>query len=515
MAVDTTPIQAIYDKLNQVTAFHPGSTEIFDDFLQEAGDIVTMFSGSTSFDFPIFSQHMTWTGSMLTTMESTGNKQRNALPPLQRRSRNGSYGTEQEQTGFYTQLIQDKKIIGMEAGAMGILLDADGNPMVDPNNPDEFLWDTTSSTGAKIYSNLSLTANRASLISAINDVSGTQISGSKIDLSAQGTVLIQAINNRPSSQSTVIIQADKIDLQGVVTSTQMDTRLMNADALFTTSGYASTIYTSGLSATTGEITTLTTGTFKLRNSPSETVTVTRKGVKVGNGAVSQTLMLLGTGSDSNLQIPNAVTHFGSSSASGGTISIPYYTYDSGGGTAAGNITFNIADTTYYQSHIGIASSGSWAWDSNDEVYYRDITPNAGSSVTVGLPTITASAGNWSNNTCIVTVSGPGSHAITTTTVTAPSSSGHDSVIGDEIDLNGNSSNTSQTKPTTSLSKTPSTISGYIWFELSNGTWKNLRSFSISTGAINVKSFSSSADGLYYRAGGSYYLLSNNTLYYIR
>ena len=399
MAVDTTPIEAIYDKLNQVTAFHPASTEIFDDFLQEAGDIVTMFSGTASFDFPIFAQHMTWTGSMLTTMESTGNKQRNALPPLQRRQKNGSYGAGQRVTEqgviYETELIKTNKVIGMEAKAMGVLLDENGNPVVDPNNPDEFVWDTTSSTGAKIYSNLSLTANRASLISAINDVSGTQISGSKIDLSAQGTVLIQAINNRDPSQTSVVIQASKIDLQGVVTSTQMDTRLLNADALFATTGYTGTIYTNGLSAASGEVSDLTVGTFRIRNTPSSTATVTRKGVKIGNGAVSDSLLLLGTGSDSNLQIPNAVTHFGSSSASGGTISIPYYTYDSGGGQAAGNITFNIADTAYYQSHIGIASTGSWEWDAEagggDGAYVRVITPNAGSTATISFPEVSAQA----------------------------------------------------------------------------------------------------------------------------
>ena len=402
MAVDTTPIQTIYNILNQAVSYHPAFTEIFDDFLQEAGDIVTLFSGDASFDFPIFSQHMTWMGSMVTSMESTGNKTRNELPPLQRKQKNSSYGSSHRLTEtevqYDTHFIQTDRTIGMEAKAIGVKLDANGNPMIDPNDPNSFVWDDTSSTGAEIFSKLILSPNRAQLVSAINDGTGNQISGSKIDLSAQGTVLIQAINNRDPSQTTVVIQANKIDLQGVVTSSQMDTRLLNADALFTTSGYASTIYTSGISASTGEITTLTTSSFKLRNSPSETVTVTRKGVKIGNGAVSQTLMLLGTGSDSNLVIPNAVTHFGAASYSGATVSIPYFTFDSGGGTAAGNITFDSttslsggwSGSTYTVTaspqgntksvSVSLVIGSTWDYDETLDKYQKTVQIKSGTTV---------------------------------------------------------------------------------------------------------------------------------------
>ena len=258
MAVDTTPIQAIYDRLSQVSAFHPGTTEIFDDFLQEAGDVISLVSGSETFDFPIFAQHMKWTGSMLTSMESTGNETRNELPPLQRRAKNRGYGAGQritEQGVIYdTEFIKTNRVIGMEARAMGVLLDANGNPMVDPNDPNEFLYDTTSSTGAKIYSNLSLAANRASLVSAINDVSGTQISGSKIDLSAQGTVLVEAINVRNPSSTLIKLSAAQIDLDGYVTASYIDAEKLVVDQLISTSGYAQTITVKNLNAGTGNVT---------------------------------------------------------------------------------------------------------------------------------------------------------------------------------------------------------------------------------------------------------------------
>lgn len=501
MAVDRAPIQAIYNKLNQLTAYHPGSTEIFDDFLQEAGDVVQVVSDGESFDFPIFSQHMTWTGSMLTTMQSTGNKTRNALPPLQRREKNRGYRfgqqiTEQEELlhGYYNDFIQEKTVIGMISGAMGVALDQDGNPIVDPTT-GEFQWDDEH--GAELFSRLLLSPNRAQLISAINaNTGGGTISYAKVDLSGSGNVLIQAVNQR--SDSSVTIDADKINLLGVVTSTQMDSRLANIDALFTTTGYAGTIYANGLSATSGEVSDLTVGTFKIRNTPSSTATVTRKGVKIGNGAVSDSLLLLGTGSDSNLQIPNAVTHFGSSSASGGTISIPYYTYDSGGGQAAGNITFNIADTAYYQSHIGISSTGSWAWDYDETEYYRTITPNAGASVDVKLPTITVSAGSWSGSSCPVTVYGPNNHVITSTTVSASSIVGISSVTLNGPSTTAYSSGTDQGTLTADryyqVAATPNSGSTvYIKFKTpSGGTSYNYTPDDIRLG--NVSYYASMASG---------------------
>ena len=85
--------------------------------------------------------------------------------------------------------------------------------------------------------------------------------------------------------------------------------------------------------------------------------------------------------------------------------------------------------------------------------------------------------------------------------------GHDSVVVGEFDLNGNSSATSSTKPTTALNKTPSTISGYKWLQKSDGTWKNLGSFSISTGATHY------TVPIYYYSGGSYHKITKNTLCY--
>ena len=89
-------------------------------------------------------------------------------------------------------------------------------------------------------------------------------------------------------------------------------------------------------------------------------------------------------------VENSVIGFGTASASGGSISIPFYTYanPSTNPLAGNTINFNIADTAYYQSHIGIASVGDWAWDSDETKYICVVTANDGSAVDVDLPIIT-------------------------------------------------------------------------------------------------------------------------------
>ena len=322
-----------------------------------------------------------------------------------------------------------------------------------------------------LYSKITQNANKISLV--VEEKNGSNV--------VNAASIVAGINSQDKTSSSYVdISANYINLSGYVTATTLDARLINADALFSNTGYIGTIRASAISSG-GNIT--------------------------ASGAVIGTGVYFGSAAPYT-DVGNAIASFGSATESGGTVTIPTTKLN---GNQGGPITFNVAGMAYYQNHIGIQSTGSWTWDSDDEIYYRTITPNAGSSADIGLPTITATAGNWSNNTCIVTVYGPNSHAITTCTVTAPTS-GHDSVVGSEIDLNGSSAATSATMPTTALSKSTTTISGYIWFQLSDGTWKNLRSFSISTGATRATS-------LYSRTWDSdeqqyvYTQLQANRLYY--
>ena len=104
---------------------------------------------------------------------------------------------------------------------------------------------------------------------------------------------------------------------------------------------------------------------------------------VSTGTLSATTVTIGS-----TDLADAVYSFGTPTASGGQISIPWTKVD---GTAGTPINFNIADTAYYQSHVGIANTGSWVWDSNESDYVRLITPNAGQPATITIPSITVDA----------------------------------------------------------------------------------------------------------------------------
>ena len=176
---------------------------------------------------------------------------------------------------------------------------------------------------------------------------------------------------------------------------------------------------------------------------------------------------------------NAISSFGTATASGGTITIPTTTLD---GSSGSSITFNVADTAYYQNHVGISSTGSWTWDSTDEVYYRTITARDGSDADIGLPTITTSVGNWVNNTCIVTVKGPGDHAITTATVTGQGGGSYEQgwdALVTAADSSSYVQYSGYNSVSSSLTKSNGTIDGYIWLKDYSGTWQRRRHLTVS------------------------------------
>lgn len=414
-------IQDIYNRLAQATGFHPGQTEVFDDFLLDAGDVIQIFSEGEAFDLPIFKQHIDWVGSAMTTLTSTGNEQRSDLPPLQKKQKNRSYRTgrrlsdqEEQLVGYRADFIRTKKTVGMEAKAMGIQLDQDGNPVLDQDG--EFVWDNTSA--AEIFSRLILSPNRAELVSAINNGTGAQVSGSKIDLSAQGKVLIQAINNRPDTESSVKIEADKIHLEGYVTASYVDATILKVDQLTTNTGFAGTLYltgNTGISANgavnAGSVSagTINASTFRLITGDDTYSAVSQKDVTIAGTALPN-LHVLGTGSATSVAIPNAIaTIVVDDNPPSGKIGFKYTTFANSTPVA---VNFNIADTAKYQADVGIASvsAAGWTNDGGGGGYYNTVTatPNAGSASTetVVLPTITVDTTLGTNASTALTAYGP-------------------------------------------------------------------------------------------------------------
>lgn len=192
----------IFDRLKLAPAFHPGAVELFDDITLEPGDIVKILSGSDEKLLPIYNQVISWTGSAMVSLESTGNEQRSAIPPLQKKQAQTSFSSgrsaygqsklEKDVSQFHTEFTKTDTEMCLVAEAIGVKLDADGKPVVDKDG--KLVYDETSA--AKIFSNLKLTHNQAALISAINDKNGNKISGARVDVSAEGVAIIEAINNQ-------------------------------------------------------------------------------------------------------------------------------------------------------------------------------------------------------------------------------------------------------------------------------------------------------------------------------
>ena len=494
-----TAEENIYNRLASAPTFHPVTADLFvDDWGLDAGDVVSVKSGETTYNVPIYNLSLDWHGNATAQIQSTGNQKRKPLPALKRRQYGGgrsTYYREVQKSVEYERIFEatDRRVTST-LQATGVLLDENGNPVM-VYNPEtgeyEYAFDTTGE-GATLASRVQQTAGaletevtqrqngEITLQSSItqtasqirtevaNNVSGLQSqitqnadsieaevsarqsgetqlrstinqtasqirlevanevdgldsritvnadaissevtarqnadttmqssitqnadairsevtarqngdtalqssitqNADKIALVVTGTgenakvsraAIVTAINE--GGASSVDIEADQINLTGYVTATTLDTRLLNADALFSNQGYIGTIRASNVHA---------------------------GGNIVAEGAVIGAGVYFGS-SAPYTSVGNAVWSFGTPTSSDGQISIPWTHLD---GTAGTPITFNIADTAYYQDHVGIASTGSWVWDSDVEEYTRVITANDGTDATIGMPLITVYA----------------------------------------------------------------------------------------------------------------------------
>lgn len=430
--------QALYQKLAAVPTFHPSTASLLpDDWALEPGDVVTVQSDGQDYLTPVYSMELEWNGAPRVSIQSTGNKKRAPLSALQRKSfssgRSG-YKTQKDldeaKVQYDRHFTATDRVVESTMTAVGVKLNPDGTPMVDPETGEYVFDDQGATLSSKVIATAGELATEVSTRTQQGETFSTAISQTSTSISqivtavgSNGEVtaasIVTAINTDDTIGPTTSIRlsADKINLTGYVTATSLDTRLLNADALFTQQGYAGTIYANGLSGATGNISDLTVGTLRMTTSGTSSDTVSRKGVKIA-GTLQQNLTVLGTGTDVSLDVPNAIaTIVVDDNPPSGKIGFKYTTLASSTPVA---VNFSIADTAYYQSHVGIASVGSWAWDSEEEDYVTVVTPNAGSTQMVYPPTITTpvTSGNatWNDSTWTksvnVGIKGPATSGVT-------------------------------------------------------------------------------------------------------
>lgn len=154
---------------------------------------------------------------------------------------------------------------------------------------------------------------------------------SRITINAEGIStkvekngVISAINQTAES---VTISASKINLDGYVTASKLDTELANVKLAYSNA-------------------------------------VTTKALNVSDHANISTAYVtsLYVGGQDGANVANAIATFGAATSSGGKITIPTYTLSGASGTS---INFNIADTQYYKDGVAAAKNNvtlSGAWD---------------------------------------------------------------------------------------------------------------------------------------------------------
>ena len=453
MAQDT-PEKSILEKLAQTQTFHPAGAKLFvPDWTLDPGDVVTVTSKKdvhdpdeepTEYKVPIYSMDLTWNGTSRLDIQSTGNQEREPLSALRRKEyqtgRRG-YGMAKDLDDsfkeFETWQTQTDEVIGtyaaqfvdilgdgtnegrltlaetaieqtasdatITAQAAGILLDENGHPVLDergkyqydPNAANTTLTARINTNATNILSKVSqsdLNTTLASylLINSFSTELASTLDNGDTTLAAK---IITAVNKNTNT-SSVVISADQINLDGVVTAVFLDSRMAKIDQLFTQVGYAGAIAANSASIATS----LTAGSvyadsfyFKGETSGSDLQVVTKPVYLMGDGNFINGLSLLATGaSDMNIRHSHAISIEAMSGADEGKIQVTL------GEAVVTNSTdriknFNIADTAFYKKRVGISSvvPGNWQYDSTEHKYYNQVVATAKDSTQANPDTMTA------------------------------------------------------------------------------------------------------------------------------
>ena len=217
-------IQAIYDRLSSVSAFHPGSAELLDDVSIQAGDLITMSQGGTNYQMPVYSQTIHWNGAAVTTVNTTGREQREPLPALARKQ----YGTgraiqqQKEKTDTLetwvetfegTTLYQQSDKIAAISGLYDVVHDSQGDHIrlrdgalleIDRNGTYQTVGTVVSSQDASIlglsmwvqtFEGTALYLNRNSISAVCGEFTVVEAQGQKYLKVNDGTGLVMTRNN--------------------------------------------------------------------------------------------------------------------------------------------------------------------------------------------------------------------------------------------------------------------------------------------------------------------------------
>lgn len=231
-----TAEQAIYNRLASAPTFHPASVKLLPtDWTLEPGDVVTVKSGETSYSVPVYSMDLTWNANSQSgtcesattriSVESTGGQTREPLPELQRkqfeqdRYAYTNFKEQKQEVDEHWQHIVNVTDQGMSDcfSIVGVSIDqTTGLPKKDGDN---YIWYENDPSATREYGEIWGHLHRDAWTQVIqNNITGedgTILSIGQVLTSADGQVLITAINDQQTGTAT--INANRILINGDMT----------------------------------------------------------------------------------------------------------------------------------------------------------------------------------------------------------------------------------------------------------------------------------------------------------
>ena len=256
MAATTDANTAIKNRLAAMSQFHPATVNLFDGWLLDPGDIVTVAQGETDYSVPIYRMDMTWKGSSRTEIQSTGSEKRPPLSALKRRS----YATGRRQAEDEDELIRHR---------------AD----IEKSNERILLWATEEEWAA--IAEQYVTTHKTEL-ELVNDALDARVTQTTLTSTLAGYLTITA---NQTILGNVMAQDGKVTAASIMTAVnaQGSEAYINADH----------VYITGNTLLSGQV-TVEDGALKVKTSLIVSGS-TNGNVSINNGTVSAKTHQVSTG----------------------------------------------------------------------------------------------------------------------------------------------------------------------------------------------------------------------------
>lgn len=278
----------ILTRITDIPEFHPASSTLFADPSIESGDIVHIMSGDSEFDVPAYSAKMQWHGSTIVEIDNSGNETRSAVPPLEQREEYhneqlnygygnaiGSLGGRMDDTDEWRRyasidIDEAKAKISLLAGEEFGDIDSDTYTL------RQAAMDMSAANGILLYHSETIKSVEGGLEQALASIS---VNANAITQRVKKGNIISEINQ---TAERVKIEADKIDLSGYVTASQLSSALTTLE-----NGIADEFYVGDFSCGTFKFGTTSISRSKMTVLTGVTMELTATGGVVTGGKLNK------------------------------------------------------------------------------------------------------------------------------------------------------------------------------------------------------------------------------------